>query len=60
MPSSSSRPRPVAEVSPQDLSRLEWARRTVAAMTVRERIAQLHQHSPGVARLGIAPFVTGT
>src|SRR5699024_8485153 len=39
---------------------LDHARTLVAAMTVDERIAMLHQHSPGVARLGIEPFVTGT
>ncbi|MFC0672605.1 glycoside hydrolase family 3 C-terminal domain-containing protein [Brachybacterium hainanense] len=49
-----------ARISAADARRLRWARRIVAAMTPAERIAQLHQHSPGVERLGIGPFVTGT
>ena len=54
------RPYPTAEIDPHDQRRLEWARDIVAAMSVPEKIAQLHQYSPGVERLGIAPFVTGT
>lgn len=46
--------------SPADQRRLDQARALVAKMSVPERIAMLHQHSPGVERLGIAPFVTGT
>lgn len=51
---------PCDRPTPADQRRLEHARTLVAAMTVDERIAMLHQHSPGVARLGIEPFVTGT
>ena len=29
-------------------------------LTTAEKVAMLHQHSPGVSRLGIAPFHTGT
>jgi beta-glucosidase len=29
-------------------------------LTTAEKVAMLHQHSPGVGRLGIAPFHTGT
>ncbi|RAX19336.1 hypothetical protein DRB06_13995 [Actinomyces sp. Z5] len=43
-----------------DTRRLEWARKTVAQLTIDERISFLHQYSPGVERLGIGPFVTGT
>ncbi|MGP5641128.1 glycoside hydrolase family 3 N-terminal domain-containing protein [Brachybacterium tyrofermentans] len=45
---------------PADQRRLDQARALVAQMDLRERIAMLHQYSPGVERLGIAPFVTGT
>lgn len=57
---SSLRPRPAAEISPRDRQRLEWARSTVTALSIPEKIAQLHQYSPGVERLGIPPFITGT
>lgn len=46
--------------SPADQRRLDQARTLVAQMRVPERIAMLHQYSPGVDRLGIGPFVTGT
>src|SRR5699024_8271210 len=46
--------------SPEDQRRLDQARDLVAQMRVPERIAMLHQYSPGVERLGIGPFVTGT
>ena len=46
--------------SPADGRRLVRARALVEQMTVPERIAMLHQYSPGVERLGIGPFVTGT
>jgi beta-glucosidase len=35
------------------------AARMLALLTTDEKIAMLHQHSPGVPRLGIAPFITG-
>jgi beta-glucosidase len=54
------RPYPVPAIDRRDRQRLAWARSAVAEMTAPEKIAQLHQHSPGVERLGIAPFVTGT
>lgn len=59
---SSSDPAPTLGDQPSaaDQSRLEWARAAVAQMSVPERIAMLHQHSPGVERLDIGPFVTGT
>lgn len=60
MSSPDNRPAPDHRISVSDQRRLERARRTVAAMSISERIAMLHQHSPGIARLGIAPFVTGT
>lgn len=46
--------------SPADQRRLDQARALVAQMELSEKIAMLHQYSPGVPRLGIAPFVTGT
>lgn len=51
---------PRARLSAADHRRLDQARALVAQMEVPERIAMLHQYSPGVERLGIAPFVTGT
>jgi beta-glucosidase len=60
MRTSALRPYPTPEIDAHDRQRLLWARRTVAEMTTAEKIAQLHQYSPGVERLGIAPFVTGT
>lgn len=47
-------------IVPADQRRLDWARATVATMSITERIAMLHQYSPGVPRLQIGPFVTGT
>lgn len=46
--------------STADIRRLEWARKTVTQLTIDERISFLHQYSPGVERLGIGPFITGT
>ncbi|WP_422116238.1 glycoside hydrolase family 3 protein [Brachybacterium sp. UNK5269] len=54
------RPYPVPELSPRDAQRLTWARSVVSAMSPAEKIAQLHQYAPGVERLDIGPFVTGT
>lgn len=51
---------PCDRPSPADQARLDQARALVAQMHISERIAMLHQHSPGVERLGIDPFVTGT
>lgn len=51
---------PRAGLDPADQRRLDQARALVAQMEVPERIAMLHQYSPGVERLGVAPFVTGT
>ncbi|WP_235866238.1 glycoside hydrolase family 3 C-terminal domain-containing protein [Serinibacter arcticus] len=36
------------------------ATEVLAALTLDEKIAMLHQHSPAVERLGLAPFHTGT
>lgn len=49
-----------SSIAPADARRLAAARTLVAQMTLAERTAMLHQHSPGVPRLGLAPFVTGT
>jgi beta-glucosidase len=38
---------------------LRRAARMLALLTTDEKIAMLHQHSPGVPRLRIAPFTTG-
>ena len=46
--------------SAADRRRLAHARELVTQMRLPERIAMLHQYSPGVERLGIGPFVTGT
>lgn len=57
------RPSPAARrsaIAPADLRRLERARALVAEMTQAEKISLLHQYSPGIERLGIGPFVTGT
>ncbi|MGP9614134.1 glycoside hydrolase family 3 N-terminal domain-containing protein [Brachybacterium sp. AOP42-C2-15] len=43
-----------------DVERLEHARALVRAMDIEEKLPFLHQHSPGVERLGIGPFSTGT
>jgi beta-glucosidase len=43
--------------SPGDL--LRRADDLLALLTTDEKVAMLHQHSPGVPRLGIAPFHTG-
>lgn len=43
-----------------DVRRLSWARTIVADLDRTEKIGFLHQYSPGVQRLGIGPFVTGT
>ncbi|EWS80095.1 glycoside hydrolase family 3 protein [Brachybacterium phenoliresistens] len=60
MTSSDLRPDRLARIPAADARRLAWARDAVARMTREERIAQLHQYAPGVERLGIGPFVTGT
>ncbi|TGO03894.1 glycoside hydrolase family 3 C-terminal domain-containing protein [Serinibacter arcticus] len=36
------------------------ARDVLAQLTLAEKVAMLHQHSPAVERLGLAPFHTGT
>ncbi len=36
------------------------ARGVLAQLTLAEKVAMLHQHSPAVERLGLAPFHTGT
>lgn len=51
---------PSGRPSAADQRRLDLARALVAQMETDERIAMLHQYSPGVPRLGIGPFVTGT
>ncbi|MDU0349352.1 glycoside hydrolase family 3 C-terminal domain-containing protein [Actinomyces sp. MRS3W] len=48
------------DISAADSLRLQWARKLVTQLTIEERISFLHQWSPGVERLGIGPFVTGT
>ncbi|WP_198683977.1 glycoside hydrolase family 3 protein [Brachybacterium sp. YJGR34] len=60
MSSSPHAPTAVGRPSPADQRRLDAARALVARMDLPERIALLHQRSPGVARLGVGPFVTGT
>jgi beta-glucosidase len=49
-----------AEISPIDAQRLAWARSVTEQLGRDEKICFLHQYSPGVQRLGIGPFVTGT
>src|SRR5690625_5757563 len=39
---------------------LSRARDLVSSMELEEKLPFLHQHSPGLARLGIRPFSTGT
>ncbi len=39
---------------------LRRADELLSQLTAAEKVAMLHQHSPGVPRLGIAPFRTGT
>lgn len=53
-------PRAPREVTPADRRRLERARALASAMSSAEKISLLHQHSPGIERLGIGPFSTGT
>lgn len=47
-------------LEPADAEHLARARSLVSAMTLEEKLPFLHQHSPGVDRLGIGPFSTGT
>src|SRR5690606_5342806 len=49
-----------AHLESVDARRLERARSLVSAMTLEEKLPFLHQHSPGVERLGSGPFSTGT
>lgn len=49
-----------ASLDPADARRLERARSLVGSMDLAEKLPFLHQHSPGLARLGIGPFSTGT
>lgn len=49
-----------ASLEPADTAHLARARSLVAAMTVEEKLPFLHQHSPGIDRLGVGPFSTGT
>lgn len=49
-----------AELDAADAAHLERARALVASMDVEEKLPFLHQHSPGLTRLGIGPFSTGT
>jgi beta-glucosidase len=49
-----------AAMSPIDAQRLAWARSVTTELSREEKIGFLHQYSPGVERLGIGPFVTGT
>ncbi|GAA4528252.1 glycoside hydrolase family 3 protein [Brachybacterium paraconglomeratum] len=49
-----------AELTATDVDHLAHARALVATMTLDEKLPFLHQHSPGVERLGIGPFSTGT
>lgn len=51
---------PTATLEPSDHAFSRRARALVEQMTTEEKIASLHQVSPGVARLGLAPFRTGT
>src|SRR5690606_38270355 len=63
LPKDTMRPSPAARrsaIAPADLRRLERARALVAEMAQAEKISLLHQYSPGIERLGIGPFVTGT
>ena len=48
------------ELGATDSAHLEHARSLVRAMTLEEKLPFLHQHSPGLERLGIGPFSTGT
>lgn len=49
-----------ATLDPRDVQHLELARALVSSMSLGEKLPFLHQHSPGVERLGIGPFSTGT
>lgn len=49
-----------AELCAADAAHLAQARDLVASMELEEKLPFLHQHSPGVARLDIGPFSTGT
>src|SRR5690625_6609715 len=49
-----------AELRPSDAAHLSRARDLVSSMELEEKLPFLHQHSPGLARLGIRPFSTGT
>ena len=51
---------PTATLEPSDHAFSRRARALVEQMTTEEKIASLHQVSPGVPRLGLAPFRTGT
>ena len=51
---------PTATLEPSDHAFSRGARALVEQMTCEEKIAALHQVSPGVPRLGLAPFRTGT
>lgn len=50
--------RPVLDSA--DVARLQRARCLVSAMDLEEKLPFLHQHGPGLERLGIGPFSTGT
>ena len=52
--------RPTATLEPSDHAFSRRARALVEQMTREEKIAALHQVTPGVPRLGLAPFRTGT
>lgn len=49
-----------AELTSADSAHLTRARELVARMELEEKLPFLHQHSPGLERLGIGPFSTGT
>ena len=49
-----------AELTSADRAHLTRARELVARMELEEKLPFLHQHSPGLERLGIGPFSTGT
>lgn len=49
-----------AELTSADSTHLAHARELVACMELEEKLPFLHQHSPGLERLGIGPWSTGT